>query len=133
MGLPKRIFVVDDEPVIAMSLALILRGNGMAVESFTRSTDALEAARLAPPDLLLSDVLMPVLSGVELARAITELRPDCKVLLFSGQAGVMDLYDGSDGKGRFPMLAKPVHPEEILQAIAAMGFGPEGRGAQISG
>ena len=128
MTLPKRIFVVDDEPVIAMSLALILRSNGMTVESFTRSTDALEAARLAPPDLLLSDVLMPVLSGVELARAITELKPECKVLLFSGQAGVMDLYEGGDSKGRFPMLAKPVHPQEILQAIAAMGFEFDGKG-----
>ena len=122
MTASKRIFVVDDEPVIAMSLALIVRGDGRQVQSFTRSTDALEAARVAPPDLLLSDVSIPVLSGVELARAITELNPECKVLLFSGQAAIVDFYGGGNEAGRFPMLAKPVHPEKILETIEEMGF-----------
>jgi len=54
-----RVFVVDDERVISHTLATILRLNGLAAESFHLARAALDAAISTPPDLLVSDVLMP--------------------------------------------------------------------------
>jgi CheY-like chemotaxis protein len=54
-----RIFVVDDEPVIASSLAAILRMNGFSAKFFTCPLEALAAARFESPDLVIADVAMP--------------------------------------------------------------------------
>ena len=77
-----RIFVVDDESVIALTLAMILSKKGFEAHAFTLPLEALERAHEIPPNLLISDVVMPLLSGIELAIRIRELCPSCKVLLF---------------------------------------------------
>ena len=62
-----QIFVVDDEPVIASTLAAILQMNGFSTRFFTSPLEALAAARSKAPDLLVSDVTMPGISGIDLA------------------------------------------------------------------
>jgi len=76
----RSIFVVDDESVIATTLAIILQQTGFSATSFTNPLEALEAAGTEGPDLLLSDVMMPELSGVELAIRIKEKCPKCRIL-----------------------------------------------------
>ena len=114
-----RVFVVDDEDVIASTLAMILRlQGGFNARSFTNPHDALDAARLDPPDLLISDVVMPQLSGIELAIQVRERCPDCKVLLFSGQAATSGLLETAKENGYdFELLLKPVHPSDLLARI----------------
>ena len=113
------IFVVDDEKVISETLATILRIHGFAATSFTNPFEALNNARSASPDLLLSDVMMAELSGVDLAIQIKETCPNCKILLFSGQAATVDLLHAAREQGHdFHLLAKPVHPADLLQRIA---------------
>lgn len=78
------VFVVDDEDVIASTLAMILRSQGgFEARAFAMPLDALEAAQLYAPDLLISDVVMPALSGIDLTIQVREHCPDCKVLLIS--------------------------------------------------
>jgi CheY-like chemotaxis protein len=77
-----RVFVVDDEHVIASTLAAILTLHGYSATSFTSPQEALAAARSSAPDLLISDVLMPGFSGVDLAIQIKAQCPACKILLF---------------------------------------------------
>src|ERR1700692_3708936 len=79
------VLVVDDETLIADSLAAILRQHGFAAIVAYNGRSALETARVDPPDLLLSDVAMPGMSGIDLAIAISQATPGCKVILFSGQ------------------------------------------------
>jgi DNA-binding NtrC family response regulator len=111
------IFVVDDEKVISETLAAILRLSGFAATSFTNPFEALNA-RSGSPDLLLSDVVMPGLSGVDLAIQFKEKYPNCKVLLFSGQAATNDLLQAARERGHdFHLLTKPVHPVDLLQRI----------------
>jgi CheY-like chemotaxis protein len=113
-----RIFVVDDESVIAMTLATILQRSGFEAVSFTAPVEALEAARLEAPELLISDVMMPVLSGVDLAIGVREAAPRCRVLLFSGQASTADLLEEARRRGYdFELLTKPIHPSEFLQRV----------------
>ena len=114
-----RVFVVDDEDVIASTLAMILHlYGGFNARRFTKSLDALDAARIEAPDLLISDVMMPMLSGIELAIQVREHCPDCKVLLFSGQAATACLLEAARAKRYdFELLLKPVHPSDLLTRI----------------
>lgn len=119
MRKPLRVFVVDDEDVIASSLAMILRfQGGFHARSFTNPMEALRAARLDQPDLLISDVVMPELSGIDLAIQLRASCPDCKVLLFSGQAATAQLLKSAGEIGyTFEILMKPVHPAVLLAKI----------------
>jgi DNA-binding response OmpR family regulator len=113
-----RVFVIDDERVIASTLGTILKLNGYDASSFVNPLEALEAARTGGPDLLISDVVMPELSGVDLAVRLKEQCPTCKVLLFSGQAATTDLLEGAREQGHdFQVLAKPIHPTALLARI----------------
>ena len=113
-----RVFVVDDEFIIATTLATILQRSGFEATSFTDPLEVLAEARLNPPDLLITDVLMPVLSGIDLAIALTAEFPKCKVLLFSGQAATANLLQEALAKGHaFELINKPIHPTEFLKKI----------------
>ena len=113
-----RVFVVDDEEVIATSLAIILRQMGFETKPFTDPLEALEASDAETPDLLISDVVMPGLSGIDLAIQLKERCPNCKVLLFSGQAATAGMLDDARAKGHdFELLLKPVHPKDLLREI----------------
>ena len=113
-----RVFVVDDEAVIATTLGLILDKAGFQARTFTDPVDALDSAVREVPDLLVSDVVMPRMSGVELAVELTTKCPQCKVLLFSGQAGTADLLEDAKKHGHaFEILAKPLHPTDFLRAV----------------
>jgi CheY-like chemotaxis protein len=120
------VFVVDDEWIIASTLAAILRHNGYESVYFTQPLAALEAARSEAPILLISDVMMPEMSGVELAIHLRALSPECKIMLFSGQAATADLLNAASKQGHeFVLFSKPVHPTELLKRIGeAMREGP---------
>jgi CheY-like chemotaxis protein len=112
------IFVVDDEKAIAETLAIILGQSGFVATSFTNPLEALEMAPTKSPGLLLSDVVMPVLSGVDLAVQIKGKCPNCKILLFSGQAETTDLLTAARKQGHnFPLVAKPIHPADLILRI----------------
>jgi CheY-like chemotaxis protein len=113
-----RIFVVDDEPIIASTLAAILQMNGFSTKFFTCPKEALAAARLKAPDLVISDVAMPGISGVDLAIQMRAQYPTCKILLFSGQAASVDLLEVARAQGHhFDLLLKPIPPTELIFEI----------------
>jgi DNA-binding response OmpR family regulator len=113
------VLVVDDERVIADTLAIILSRSGFAAMTAYDGASALEMAGVVPPELLLSDVMMgPGIDGTELAITLIKLFPDCKVLLFSGHAATSDLLDKArEGGHNFTLLTKPLHPAELLARI----------------
>jgi CheY-like chemotaxis protein len=112
------VYIVDDERVIADTLATILQGSGFKAKSFNNPLDALSAATDNPPDLLISDVVMPQLSGIELAIQLKALCPECKILLFSGQSQTANLLRSARQLGHdFHLLTKPIHPKDLLLQI----------------
>lgn len=120
---PKRptVYVVDDEFVIAWSLAMILRHHGFAATSYTNPLQALQDARSATPDILISDVVMPQLSGIDLAIQVQDRSPDCQVLLLSGQAATAKMLESAAARGaNFEILLKPVRPADLLTKLQNM-------------
>jgi DNA-binding NtrC family response regulator len=115
----KIILVVDDEQRIADTLALILQNNGYETAVAYEGDSALAQSSRIRPDMLLTDVIMPGMNGIELALAVSERLPECKVLLFSGQAATAELLDRAQKQGcDFPLLSKPIHPEDLLKRVA---------------
>ena len=109
------VLVVDDESAIADTLSEILIRTGYAAMPVYDAEEALETALLMPPELLITDVVLPGMSGIELAIKIRRIFPDCKILLFSGQAATSDLLDSANRTGhKFELLSKPVHPKDLL-------------------
>jgi CheY-like chemotaxis protein len=116
-----QIFVVDDEHVIASTLATILQMNGFSAKFFTSPLEALAAARSKAPDLLVSDVTMPGISGIDLAMRMRAHYPRCKILLFSGHPATLALIEDARVRGHeFHLLLKPLPPAEFLLEIGKM-------------
>jgi CheY-like chemotaxis protein len=119
-----RVLVVDDEPIIANTLALILRQGGCQAESAYDGEQAVTMAKeMLLLDVLISDVVMPKLDGIEAALMVTNMRPDCKVFLISGYPEVLVANPEAQARG-FELLTKPVHPQEFLTRIRASTQAP---------
>jgi CheY-like chemotaxis protein len=119
-----RILVVDDERLLADTTAAILRQAGFDAKTAYDGLGALEMTASFHPDYLLTDIMMPVMNGVELAIAITKMHPATKILLFSGQAGISDILEESRARGfDFPLLSKPVHPSNLIDELIKLKNG----------
>jgi len=86
-----KVLVADDEKVIADTLAMILNQSGFEARAVYSGEKAVELTSTFEPDMLISDVIMADLNGIDAAIRIRQLRPEIKVLLFSGQAATADL------------------------------------------
>ena len=113
-----RVIVVDDETRIASTLVEILKGEGFEALSASTGDGAIDLARTFKPDVVLSDVILPGLNGIEVGIRISALFPRCRVILFSGQAATLDLVKDAHRRGHeFEILAKPIKPDALLTII----------------
>lgn len=113
-----RILVVDDEKLIADTIVQILNRNGFIAEAAYSGHEAIEKAQAHCPELVLSDVLMPHVDGVEAAIAIRELCPDTRIVLFSGQAATVEILARARERGHtFELLPKPIHPTQLIKHL----------------
>jgi CheY-like chemotaxis protein len=113
-----KVLVADDERVIADTLAMILNQSGFQAKVAYTGEAALAMAAEYQPDMLISDVIMAGLNGIDAAIKIREILPSIKILLFSGQAATADLLEKARDRGyEFEILAKPVHPGDLLAKL----------------
>ena len=113
------VLVVDDESVIADTLAEILSRSGYTAIAEYDGDSALETALLTPPEMLITDVVLPGMTGIELAISVRRIYPDCKIILFSGQASTADLLASARAEGHhFTLLNKPLHPQDLLLRVS---------------
>jgi len=110
-----KVLISDDERVIADTLAAILNHGGFEARAAYSSAQALEIAPVFRPDLLISDVIMADMNGIEAAIRIRTMLPDIRVFLLSGQTATQELLikEKADGFG-FEILLKPVHPSDLI-------------------
>jgi len=115
---PTRILVVDDEPLIADTIVQILNRSGFIAEAAYGGREAIDAARRINPELILSDVLMPHVDGVEAAITIQKFLPETRIVLFSGQAATVEILARARTRGyHFELLAKPLHPTQLIKHL----------------
>lgn len=112
------ILVVDDNQLIADTTSAILNRLGFsAVAAYDGSTALLMATKMRP-DILLSDVMMPIMNGVELAKSVRKLLPETAVLLITGQAATDSIFEDARREGYFfEIINKPIHPDELISHL----------------
>jgi len=109
------VLVVDNDQIIADTRVAILASWGYSATACYDGESAIEMARVVPPEILITDVLLGRMNGVDLGIAIRSISPDCRVLLFSGRTDSLDLLERACSPGQnFTLLRKPVHPSELL-------------------
>jgi DNA-binding NtrC family response regulator len=119
-----RVFVLDDEPNIARTWALILAKAGYDVVPFNHPQVALAALRENPPDVLVSDVGLPGMSGIDLAMILAKEKSRTKVILISGQTSTEDAMTYAAEQGYvFEVLPKPLGPATLLQVVEMQARG----------
>lgn len=114
------ILVVDDESNIADTLSEILNRSGYSAHATYDAESALDFAMLTPPEMIITDVVLPDMNGIDLAITVHRIFPECKILLFSGQASTADLLAAAKSDGHhFVLLEKPVHPVDLLARLSS--------------
>ena len=115
-----KVLVVDDEHVIADTLTIILKQSGFEAQAAYDGETSVKAAASFRPDMLLTDVIMSGMTGIDAAIEISRLLPNCRILLFSGQAATADLMDCARANGHdFDIVPKPLHPTDLLARLRA--------------
>ena len=85
---------------------------------FLSGQEAVDSRFKLRPDMLITDVIMPGMNGIEAAIITKTKLPQCKILLFSGQAATTDLLEKARAQGHgFDILAKPIHPTDLIEKI----------------
>ena len=113
-----RVLIADDQAVIADTLAIILNKSGFEATAVYSGETAVETALMMNPDVLISDIMMTGMTGIDAAVRIRHGAPGCRVILFSGQAASADMVFACRSEGQsFEFLEKPVHPTVLLDRL----------------
>jgi CheY-like chemotaxis protein len=124
-----KVLVVDDDHIIADTLVKILNQSGFEARAVYSGEEALGLASTFQPDLLICDVIMQGMNGIDAAVCIRAILPSIKVLLFSGQLVTGDLVEQAKTQGHeFEVLAKPVHPNDLIAKLrTGLSADPDGQ------
>jgi DNA-binding NtrC family response regulator len=114
---PPRVLAVDDEEVVCESIRRVLTDEGYVVSTSTSPHTALELLRKDPYDLLLLDIKMPEMDGIDVLRAARDISPETEVLIVTGYATIETAVEAIK-LGAFDYLEKPVSPPQLLVATA---------------
>ncbi|OKY74904.1 MAG: response regulator [Desulfobulbaceae bacterium DB1] len=110
------ILILDDEPIVSKRLKPSLEKKGYEVETFTNSMDALKRTRQRTFDIVITDLKMEGLDGMEFLGEVKKKSPDTEVIVITGFA-TMETAKKSFQQGVFDFLAKPFKLGEISEVI----------------
>ena len=113
MSTGRRILLVDDETGIVDTLRILLRGDGYDVVAALSGREALEMLPEASPDIVLTDIRMPGVTGLEVMSKAHEIDPETAVILMTAQASLQTAVQAVN-EGAYYYLQKPFANEEVL-------------------
>jgi len=114
-----KILLAEDDTDMRRFLVKALQNAGFDVSSYDNGLSAYQRLREEPFELLLTDIVMPEMDGIELARRAAELDPDIKIMFITGFAAVA-LHPASEAPRHAKVLSKPFHLREIVHEVERM-------------
>jgi DNA-binding response OmpR family regulator len=114
--MPEKILVVDDEPETVSLLGLTLSRAGYTVIKATSGRAGLDIAARERPDLIILDIMMPDLSGLDVLRALRQIYAVPPVIFFTAKSRVEDMVEGMEA-GAYKYLVKPTSREKLLETV----------------
>ena len=118
------ILIVDDEEDLASTLAERLELRGFQVTAVTSGAEALDVVSANRFSVLILDVKMPGIGGLELMTRIKQEQPDLPVILFTGHSSLADAQKGID-EGAFAYLQKPIKIDKLVETVKGAIGGSE--------
>lgn len=118
-GRPIQVLVVDDEPVLAELVSMALRYEGWDIATAGDGAGAIELARGNPPDVVVLDVMLPDMSGLDVLRRLREMQPGLPLLLLTAKDSVEDRIAGLTAGGD-DYVTKPFSVEEVVLRLRAL-------------
>ena len=115
MGTSK-LLIIDDEPVICDACHLILSDQGYPVDAVSTGRQGLEVIRTAEPDILLLDMKLPDMEGMDILRTVRKEKTDLYVIVMTGYAAVPNAVAAMK-LGAFDYIAKPFSDDELIIAV----------------
>jgi DNA-binding response OmpR family regulator len=121
------ILVIDDDPLVLHTIERILQRHGYRVCLAADGSEGLNTFRCAQPDLVITDVVMPVKNGLDTIRVLKSWSPSAKIIAISGgnPASKGDLLAAALAIGASAAMAKPFAPDELLSMVSANLRGSE--------
>lgn len=114
--------MVDDERNITDTLVAILNQSGFQAVGAYDGIEVTKLVRGKCPDILLTDVVMPKMDGIQLAIAVRDACSATRIVLISGQGATADYLERARAQGyQFEFLPKPIEPEELLERLSHQG------------
>jgi two-component system, cell cycle response regulator CpdR len=114
-----KILLAEDDIDMRRFLVKALQNAGFEVTSYDNGLSAYRRLREEPFELLLTDIVMPEMDGIELARRAAELDPDIKIMFITGFAAVALNSDSSTPR-HAKVLSKPIHLRELVNEVQKM-------------
>jgi len=114
-----RIVVLDAEPVVRSVVAAILERGGYTVQATETVEAAVEIVNRHPPDLLLTNVYLPGMTGRDAMRLLKAMRPELRVLMVSGLPDEDVIHDWA-GRADFDTFPKPFSADELLEKVGTL-------------
>src|SRR4030088_2353577 len=118
-GKPIHVLVVDDEPVLAELVSMALRYEGWEIATAGDGASAIASARETPPDVVVLDVMLPDISGLDVLRMLREQIPGLPLLLLTAKDSVEDRIAGLTAGGD-DYVTKPFSLEEVVLRLRAL-------------
>ncbi|MGU3497275.1 response regulator transcription factor [Mycobacterium sp. C31M] len=118
-GKPIQVLVVDDEPVLAELVSMALRYEGWDIVTAGDGAGAIELARDNPPDVVVLDVMLPDMSGLDVLRRLREIQPGLPLLLLTAKDSIEDRIAGLTAGGD-DYVTKPFSIEEVVLRLRAL-------------
>ena len=115
-GAIRRLLVVDDEPIVGKRLKQVFTKIGFEIETFTDSASALAAIAERPFDIVVTDLKMEGIDGIEVLKRVRSQNPATQVIIITGYASP-DTAELAQQEGVFAFLAKPFRLDELKQVI----------------
>jgi two-component system, sensor histidine kinase and response regulator len=112
-----KLLFIDDEDIVLKSCRRVFAGSGYDIETASSGDEGLAKALAAEYDIVITDLKMPGLGGMDVLKALRKERPDMTVIIFTGYANVETAREALKN-GAFDYVPKPFTPEEIRSVVA---------------
>ncbi len=115
-----RILIIDDEPNMLSMLRRMLHQAGHQVSEAGNGTEGIDSYERDPPDLVITDIIMPKKEGIETIIALHRADPDLPIIAISGggRSGGVDFLSSAEKLGAHHTLSKPFRGDQLLSAVS---------------
>jgi DNA-binding NtrC family response regulator len=112
----RKVLIVDDDRDIVSIVSTILRGKGWDITAAYSGQEALEAVTSSKPDIILLDIMMPEMNGIEVLKRIKKIDADARIIMITAFGDVESYLDSME-LGAYEYINKPFETDELLEMI----------------